>query len=402
MSNRSIELKNKKKELDNYRDHVARLENDLLKLTNKAIAESGAEAIRAYELDKINNPSGLNRTLIRDFLCYEKDAHDLNLEDVSICLLGSGPWDKSELNDFLLSKSFECSDNAPDAQIVILGELINSDEENDLLELVYQDPQIKVYTQELFIYQLITGEDPLVTWEEECLLDSVNNHKGMDIILSFSGFTWPSENIDFDDVDYSITEIDVTDWDEESPLRKLGYTVREGALSEQSRREILNIAFNDPLKSYLKNDSERKRWGSPRSAQRLYAIAHFIDWLNKFQGNVKPAAAGRWKSDLQWLKKAFYVSRMHFKWPHSEQQISRKVKPAPFNEKTNQTKSQSKLVKTNSFKTGQRVFHEKYGWGQVVERLVDKNQIKVLFPKISGEPKVFDRAIAHFYHYPQY
>jgi hypothetical protein len=91
---------------------------------------------------------------------------------------------------------------------------------------------------------------------------------------------------------------------------------------------------------------------------------------------------------------------MNFKWPHTEQQINRKLISAPINEKPNQIKNKSNLVRTNSFKTGQRVFHEKYGWGQVIERIVDKNQIKILFSKISGEPKVFDRAIAQFFHYP--
>lgn len=399
MGNKSIELKIKKKELDEYRDHVMRLENELLKLTNKAITESAAEAVIAYELDKIQNPSGMNRTLIRDFLCYEKNANDLDLNDSPICILGSGPWDKNELNDFLLSKDFCCSDEVDEVKIIIVGELLNLDEEKNIFELIYSATPVKVYTQELFIYYLITGEDPLSTWEEECLMDSIDNHKGMDAIISSTAFIWPDEIQNSNSVDYSITEIDVTDWDEESPLRKLGYTVREGALSDYRRREILNIAFNDSLKKYLKNESDKKRWGAPRSAQRLYAMAHFINWLNKFQGNVKPAAAARWKSDLQWLKKSFYVSRMNFKWPHTEQQLNGKIVNLSNNEKPKQPKVQSKLKRVNLFKSGQRVFHEKYGWGTVIERLTEKNQIKVLFPKISKEPKIFDQAIAHFYHY---
>lgn len=391
------QLKLKKKELNEYRQSVGKLEDEIAKLTKKLIAEDVSEKINKYEIQKLEYPNGLNRLFIRDFLCYEKNADFIGLSDSKLLILGSGPWKKLELEEFLSSKYFECVSVEMNPSILILGDFDFDNEEIDriLFSESYLNKNLRIYTQELFVYYLITGEDPLENWEVDTLLTAVEDHKGLQYILNFPEFTWPISSSDLESIDYSISEIDPSDWDEESPLRKLGYTVKEGALSEQQRHNLLTRAFSEPLDEYLNSSHEKERWGKANSAQRLYAIASFISWLNGFQGSNKPGASERWRNDLQWLKEEFYLRRMKFEWPNPIVNVNS-------NNKTNSAKPTilnipKTSTKVQLFRVGKKVFNEKYGWGKVSSISTLRDEIEVDFSDFKVGTRIFSRSLAKFY-----
>ena len=102
---------------------------------------------------------------------------------------------------------------------------------------------------------------------------------------------------------------------ETSPLFRLGYSVAEGRLLVAVRREILQTVMSENNLPGVKTAEDKKRWGKPDSAQRLYAVTKFLTWLSNFQGVEKPAARKKWMSDLEFLKREFYREDMPFVWP---------------------------------------------------------------------------------------
>jgi len=398
MGEKADELRQKRKELEQHRQHERYLEEEISKLSKKVISESIAEKINAYELDKLEQPIGLNNLLIRDFLCFDKTAEDIKLNDVPILITGSSPWKKDEFEEFLSSKNFNCISSNATPDILILGSLeIDTEKIDQIIDTsISIESHLKIYTQELFVYKLITGEDPLKAWEETALLSAVEGHAGIEHILSIEAFQWPNLDKNYARDDYTISEINPADWSEDSPLSKLGYTVREGALSENQRHQILTRVFNESLARYLNGDNDVRIWGKPKSPRRLYAIAQFIKWLSSFQGGAKPAAANKWKNDLQWLKTQFYLPSMAFKWPNQRIEYKAKKKNVEIVESklTNKPKSFRKI---QYFEPGQKVYHEKFGWGRVTRRYIENNQVEVKFFNSDYGSKVFDRSIADFY-----
>jgi hypothetical protein len=250
--------------------------------------------------------------------------------------------DENDFESFLVNKGFKVKNiTDPKVQYLILGS-----SKVDELE-VYQQIQTSIdegfelfiYTQELFVAWLISRINPLQEWTEEELLISVSDHDPMQSVIDHEEFTWPEiTEANTNNDKYSIKDFE---WDgslsEESPLGKMGYTVRVDSISVAKRREILKNAYStSQMDRYLMNKSDRERWGKANSAQRLYAIARLISWLIGFQGTTKPVAREKWKEDLIWLKSNFYQADkgMKFSWPRASltpenlKKIKEKPKPA--------------------------------------------------------------------------
>lgn len=102
---------------------------------------------------------------------------------------------------------------------------------------------------------------------------------------------------------------------ETSPLFRLGYSVAEGRLLVAGRKVILQTVMSENNLPGVKTAEDKKRWGKPDSAQRLYAVSKFLAWLSNFQGVEKPAARKKWVADLEFLKRDFYQDDMPFVWP---------------------------------------------------------------------------------------
>jgi len=324
----SADYRKKLNELNKLKQQVSFLEVEVKRLFRKSI-EFDISKKYLEEIDLLKTyPGGLNRVEIRDFLCREVDAKSIGMHRKSIGMEGVGPWELTEdggLQQFLDGKGFEVVEiTDPSAKHIILGwnsiSVSRDDIDTQIERSISENFELRIYTQELFIIWLITGEDPLDNWPEDELLALVADHEPMQHVLSHRVFTWPEVfTSDGRNDDY---EVKTFEWSgslaEESPLAKMGYTVRADGISQLKRREILKSAFSSSqMDRYLLTEADRKRWGRANTAQRLYSISHLISWLAGFQGATKLEAKFKWEDDLKWLKKEFYLSnkRMSFVWP---------------------------------------------------------------------------------------
>jgi hypothetical protein len=381
MSKRSEEYRELRKKLTQLREQVTQSEAQLQRILPKLIAENVQEALESEILSQIEQPIGLNRIAYRNFLCSDKSAADINLESTPIALHGSGPWECEEFQTFLDEKGFDLVSIDEAADLFILGGSVV--DENVIHEFISNaisdNSSPKIYTQEMLVYFLISGEDPIEVWTKETLLDAVVEHRGMEIVLTFPDLSWPNETT-LSDEDFTISEIDTGEWSNESPLKKLGYTVKDGALSDRQRRDILIDSYKKSLDPFLTSEHERKRWGRPSSTQRLYAIASFIHWLSEFQGNGKPLAYEKWRSDLDWLKTQFFDRRMQFKWPTNNTPKNRASKITDFSN----TPQSLHSLHFSQLHLGSSVYHKHFGRGIVLKISFSLMQAEIEFSSPYG------------------
>ena len=322
MSQYKSEYRKKLRELAEAKAHTISLEGEIQKLYKKSI-EFDLDLKHQAQLEEIKaKTTGLNIELIRDFLCSDKDASSINMNKMEIGIQGDGPWGVMEFQEFLTQKDFRVVNiTDPGVRCIVLGSY-NVDEEElsqQITTSIEEGFDLRIYSQELLVAWLITGADPLEQWLEKDLLEAIKEHETMQYVVDSTEFPWP-QLVDHASTNESF-DVKTFEWDgslsEESPLRKMGYSVQAGpdALSIRERRDILRKAYiSRELNGFLHSSHDLERWGQPNTAQRLYAISRLITWLANFQGSTKPAAREKWVSDLRWLRESFYDSKMKF-WP---------------------------------------------------------------------------------------
>lgn len=131
--------------------------------------------------------------------------------------------------------------------------------------------------------------------------------------LRREGFVWPNAAAPGGDGSLD------GNWNEDSPLSRLGYSVAKDGPGEEQRRAILRRVFTGPIP--VRTKEEREIWGAPNSAQRLHKLAHHIAAIcrnAKRQKAPPERAIRRWEADLDWLKKTFYDgTSFSFDWPYA-------------------------------------------------------------------------------------
>jgi len=389
MANVKDLVQKKRKELQELRSAAADVEKELLSLNTKLINERVNDKIDQFYARLIEEPIGLNRWIIVASLTQEKSAGDISMESTPISLMGSGPWLFEDLSSFLSEMEFEVSKDHSKTEFIILGQ---QDFDEDQLERAIEDSihdgrQLKIYSQELFLYWILSGEDPLDAWEDKAIFESIKGHKGINAVIGYEGFDWPNPTIS-NHHDDTIETIDASEWSGESTLHRIGYNATQGALSTSERQRLLEKFYKMSLKEHLDEPGGLRKWGNPMSTQRLYALAEFLSWLVRFQGGAKPKAADKWKADLEWLKKNFYKTGMKFVWPRTvglvssnsaarkggKQISTRSGKSVPMGES-----DKDQLYKPEQLHENQEVFSEQFGWGKILH--VNKIQAYVLFHK---------------------
>lgn len=320
MTEYKSEYRKKLRELNDTKEILSTIESELQKLYKKSVVYD-LEIKHQEELELLQEKTtGLNIELVRDFICQQKDASSIGLYGIDVGIQGNGPWSVIEFQEFLTEKDFSILNiTDPGVQYLILGAR-NIDEEElsqQITTSIEEGFDLYIFTQELFLAWLITGENPLEVWAEKDLLESVVEHESLQYLIDSTEFPWP-QLVEHASMNKSY-EVKTFEWDgalsDESPLRKLGYSVQADMLTIQERRAILKNAYTtSALNKFLNNSHDLERWGQPNTAQRLYAMSSLITWLANFQGSTKPAARQKWISDLSWLKEAFYDSKMKF-WP---------------------------------------------------------------------------------------
>lgn len=239
-------------------------------------------------------------------------------EGEDIVLIGTSPIPYSTFRRRLEARGCTLHDpGSPEAGILIIGrEHWTIDEIEDQIK-ARSGETLRIYSQEIALLAMEYGQDPIDTAPRRLLTLMAGDHPALRCCRE-EGFFWPTVNTS------AISATISQSWDdraEQSPLKRLGYTVgRVNGLAPGIRREQLLRAFQRDL-PYVQSKAYMRSWGSPSSRRRLRRMAHFLAWLAR--GARAKSAGGTnmreaiedWNADLRWLQANCYEPWMCFRWP---------------------------------------------------------------------------------------
>lgn len=258
----------------------------------------------------ITNPFR-NRKL-RDWLCQNVTSSAVGLKTISI--IGSGPFKEVEFGEFLRRAGIKPRTITNDTKILIVGR--REWRKSTLRKLINErsGKKLGVYSQEMLIAFLVTGNDPLTSSNEVVKLWG-KGHPAL-TFLSEVGFDWPTTIVHGGGGSKL-----PTGWEKRGLFKHLGYAVGRSGRSEEERRKALRKAYTVRwLPSSLPPDY-RSEWGRPRSSMRLQKMADSIASLCRLAKrrpqNMKIAIA-EWEQDLEWLRVTYYDGHYQFEWPSTD------------------------------------------------------------------------------------
>ena len=98
----------------------------------------------------------------------------------------------------------------------------------------------------------------------------------------------------------------------------MGYCVGQNGVSEAQRREILDFAYKQILPN-VNSVEYIDEWGDPITWPRLSkiaeSIASFVRSAKRRDLASMSVAIDEWESDLDYLRKKYYVGRYDSPWP---------------------------------------------------------------------------------------
>lgn len=223
----------------------------------------------------------------------------------SIVTSGSGPFDCNVFNQILSNHGYiPCKPGNSESFVMIVGQDCKLRDARRQIN-VREETGLKIYSQELALFALATHLEPFKAYTQ-VLLELGKSHPLISKLIN-DPFDWPAiQNLDH----YAeCSEIDVTDWNENSPLTVMGYNVGNySTLSEEARRKLLRKIHSGKLifPSGF-SPSQKNEWGESHSKQRLKKMSHHIAWnIERFGPRSEyERAVAEWKADLNWIKKAF-------------------------------------------------------------------------------------------------
>lgn len=328
LKERDQELKELRQNLQVVRDKTFNLDASMKAAMQKKDSEmvrwSGhsevEQSARIYADRRFEFPEKWLNSRVLSWMLWEASPSNSGVESGYLGLIGSGPWDRAVFGELLETKEFSLW-NIPDAEVrhLVVGTEGWTTEELELQIASVEGEVLRVYSQEMWFAFLATGRDPFDAEDEELLMAFAEGHPALQYLLS-RDICWPTVSSSGIGPD---TELDLSDFGVlESPMHLLDYRV--GATSphdEDTRREILKNCFHSTNLPFGPDCSAsyRARWGSAKSAQRLFRMAlHIKHVLDGPSGRDyrKPQATADWLSDLEWLKETFFRKSQHkFVWP---------------------------------------------------------------------------------------
>ncbi|CAN5442858.1 hypothetical protein BH09GEM1_BH09GEM1_07460 [soil metagenome] len=246
---------------------------------------------------------------LRNWLFRDIDGSRIQLEDVS--LMGAGPFEQHDFEQFLSRKQIDAWEPAAYTEVLVLGREEWRPKEIDGLLRKRAGRTLRVYSQEMFLAYLLSGNDPLDT--PKVALQMGRGHAGLEYLMNV-GFKWPSIAVRGSRPRGLLSE----DWRSESFLKAKGYIVGNGAGNHPtSRRRALARAYKGRIPTRF-GPEYASDCGSPSSAGRLKRIAYAIaKSYHLFAGRngSDSTACTHWARDLRWLRGMYYDKHLQFKWP---------------------------------------------------------------------------------------
>lgn len=170
-----------------------------------------------------------------------------------------------------------------------------------------------VYSQEMFIFRLMTGLDPFAA-PRDVLEEFGVGHPTLEYLADL-GFDWPSSQVVGNGGGAFASEID---WQREGLLKYLGYKVGKGGIrNPHRRRAILQHVFEDALPAEMPI-AYQNEWGRARTPKRLRKMANCLASFtrsNKRRKDKSELAIEHWETDLAWLRDTYYIASFQFRWP---------------------------------------------------------------------------------------
>lgn len=227
----------------------------------------------------------------------------------NLTTMGSGPLPEEEFDSLLGGSGVDVYDADEDTSVLVIGrETWHERRLRKLLDL-RSGGTLRVYSQEMFLAYLVSGDDPLVGDEEE-VRRLAGDHPGLRF-LEAVGFRWPTTIVG----PRTGGEID-EDLLPESFLMHSGYNVRASGPPDAHRRQILRHVYE---KARVPSTFPRAAdWGAPGTSKRLCKLAVTIAsicTLHKKRSMPPEQAIKKWEADLRWLKRRFYHGHFQFRWP---------------------------------------------------------------------------------------
>ena len=238
-------------------------------------------------------------------------------EDEYIATSGSGPWNESELDDFLNGLGLE-TDYAiqEDVSIIVVGHEV--EDINVIHEYIFNaSVDVSIYPQELFLSYLFTGVDPLPLLSYEQIDAWLDFHPVLRELRDTSeDFPWPSDKgVGLDEETVIVLKL------KNSPLSLMGYRTGRNGRDADERHAILANAYQGEIPKVIDDEINTadymRQWGRPNTARRLWRIAkHLSAQITIHQKNdAFQFAVDDWRNDLQWLSDNFGGGGGNFTWP---------------------------------------------------------------------------------------
>ena len=263
--------------------------------------------------------SSLLNSKVLESLTTDVNPESLEIENGWLGFSGQGPWKDEIFRGNLEELGFKFF-TLPDSDLshLIVGR--TGWNKSDLLAQINerQGVTLRIYSQEMFFFKIVTGRDPFDEEDDELLMAFAQDHPALQYLMSLPD-PWPEITDvyagEFFEVEASAFGVS------NSPLHFLGYHVGSSSkLTITERRKVLTNCFQTNTLEFSSDSDQgyKAEWGRPYTAQRLYRMAIHIRTMAALAGrnNSKTQARTDWLNDLKWLKEQYYNSyRSTFSWP---------------------------------------------------------------------------------------
>lgn len=254
-------------------------------------------------------PTPFSDRRLRDWWFRNATARDIGFQDVS--LMGTGPFGADDMERFLARTHFDVWESDHYTEVLILGTEDWSEQALRSLLGKRSGSTLRVYSQEMFLAYLISGNDPLDN--ERVALLMGRGHAGLEALMALN-FEWPSIDV----AGFGDGRAGAHAWRSEGFLKAMGYRVGNRAEAARGRHRALVRAFQARVPKRFR-EAYAEFWGRARTSLRLERMAKSIARQYRLavavQGNDYTQALDDWAKDLRWLKRKYYQGRYRFRWP---------------------------------------------------------------------------------------
>jgi hypothetical protein len=131
-------------------------------------------------------------------------------------------------------------------------------------------------------------------------------------------FEWPTTDAPASKFGFNGDNFNYT----EGLLSYVGYSAGANAPNQETRTDVLDCVFHNQIPRVI-SPEHMLEWGAPKSPERLRKMANCLATFTRNAKRRRTADYGiaieHWESDLEYLRRTYYVGRFHFAWAIPEE-----------------------------------------------------------------------------------